>query len=111
MLFAFDFFVLVPKPLGMIWSDYDVSFDRFVFDGALGTVMVLIMAGILQKILFLLKWIGQNSLLILLLHGYVLGLLHLIGIDNGVVIFLFTVVLTTVVAHLVCKYMPVLAGK
>lgn len=110
-LFLFDLFVLVPEPLDMIWSDYDVSFDRFVFDGVVGTVMVLIMTGLLQKILLPIKWIGQNSLLILLLHGYVITLLHLICLDNGMLIFIVTVILTTVLAHLFSKYMPVLAGK
>lgn len=110
-LFLFDVFVLVPEPLDMIWSDYGVSFDRFVFDGSVGTMMVLIMTRLFQRILLPIKWIGQNSLLILLLHGYVLAILHLIGVDKDVLIYMSTLVLTTMLAHLISKYLPVLAGK
>ena len=52
-------------------------------------------------------WLGNAFLL----YCYVLAILHLIRVHKNVLIFMSTLVLTTMLAHLISKYLLVLAGK
>lgn len=109
-LYCFDVFILSPNPMDMIWSDYSVPFYRFVIDGMIGTIFALMVCTAFKKLLFPIRWIGQNSLLILLLHGYILTLVHLIEM-NDCITYSLTVVLSTVLSLFIDKYIPAITGK
>lgn len=109
-LYCFDVFILYPNPMDMIWSDYDVPFYRLVIDGIIGTVFILIVCTLFKKLLYPIRWIGQYSLLILLLHGYILTLVHLIEM-NDCITYSLTVVLSTVLSLFIDKYIPAITGK
>lgn len=104
IVFLGSIFCFKSYPLELIWSDYyGNNWFIVVFQALCGTIGFTLLSNYLT-FLSPIKKIGNNSLLILLLHFYVIDLLLFCGLKDKLLLFLLTVVLTYILTNYIVKY-------
>lgn len=97
----------------MLWSNYgDQSYIKFVINGISGSILILTLCSLLENILLPISYIGQLSLIILVIHGYVGSIINTCVKPNNDFIILFLVTsISTIISFEINKKLPRLIGK
>ena len=108
VLFFIALYLLGSKPLDLIWSDYQGAYwGVVVLEGILGICALLSLLSVVKNYPpppF--AYIGRQSLGMLLLHGYVIDLLVVGGVERNICLYLLTVVITLLGVKLIELTIP-----
>lgn len=110
ILFILNVVLFHPRSGNMIWNSYDNSYLVYIMNGAIGSLFVIEMCGLLKNIFIWVAPIGRLSLLMLVLHMYIYYFMSFLG-ENVIFEYITTIVLTMAIAYAIEKRFPFILGK
>lgn len=106
ILFIISLVLFNSKPLDFIWSDYQGAYwIVIVLEATLSIITLLSLFSFFKRI-SLLEYFGRQSLGILLLHGYIIDILILIGFEHNIYLYIVTIILTYWGVKLIQYFIP-----
>lgn len=106
-----DIAILKPRTQDYVWSVYNCSYPELIFNGVVGGTFIITFFSYSQRIFAPLSIIGRLSLLILIIHMYILDYVAMPIWGQSLESYVATIVITTLIAWLMDKYVPWLTGK
>lgn len=115
-LYILDVVLLHPRTSDFVWADWAVTYPKFIFNGFVGAGFMMLIcryAGMvrIRFLLWPLITMGKLSLLMLIVHIYVVDYVAKSLWASSWESFIVTVVVTTIMAWYIDKYFPALCGK
>lgn len=94
-----------PSANSYIWNNYDDSYFSLIFNGFVGSIFII---NICHYLPFKISFLGKYSLLLLLIHPYVISLLC--NYTSGYLLYISVLALTIVFTWFCSRYIPFFCG-